>query len=82
MAKKRQTCPDCDADIAPEDVTCPECSVRIRYKTAKEAYSWGGLGLFDLIPGVRDLPYPARLTLMIVTVVVVVGGVTWFAMTR
>jgi tRNA(Ile2) C34 agmatinyltransferase TiaS len=82
MAKKRRVCPECDADITREDFTCPECGARIRYKTTKEAYSWGGLGLFDLIPGIRDLPFPARLTSMIVVVTLLVGGVTWFVMTR
>ena len=45
-------------------------------KSWKQAYfSWKGLELFDLIPGVRDLPYPVRLFLMIVTVVIVVSVV-------
>jgi hypothetical protein len=40
-------------------------------------------GLFDLIPGVRDLPFPARLALMLVTVIalvllVVLPLVRWF----
>ena len=82
MAKKRDTCPECEAEIARADFTCPECGARIRYMTAKEAYSWGGLGLFDLIPGIRDLPFAARLILMIVAVTLIVGGVTWLLMTR
>ena len=44
-----------------------------KYKTPKEAYfSWQGMGLFDLIPGIRDLPYPIRFILMAITVTVVV----------
>jgi hypothetical protein len=43
----------------------------MRHKTAKEAYgAWSGLGLFDPIPGIGDLPFPVRLLLM----VLVVGG--------
>jgi len=82
MAKKRDMCPECEAEITREDLTCPECGARIRYMTAKEAYSWGGLGLFDLIPGIRDLPFAARFILMIVVVTLIVGGVTWLMMTR
>ncbi|MFH1565872.1 MAG: hypothetical protein ABIB98_01580 [bacterium] len=45
-------------------------------KTLKKAYlSWKGLGLFDLIPGVRDLPYVVRFILMAITVTLVVLGV-------
>ena len=45
-------------------------------KTVKKAYlSWKGLGLFDLIPGVRDLPYVVRFLLMVITVIVVVVGI-------
>ena len=41
-------------------------------KTVKDAYfSWKGLGLFDLIPGIRDLSYPIRLILMVVTLTIV-----------
>jgi hypothetical protein len=32
------------------------------------------MGLFDLIPGIRDLPTPLRLLLLII----VVGGLVWF----
>jgi len=43
-------------------------------KIGKQSYfSWKGLGLLDLIPGVRDLPYPVRLVLMVFTVVVLVS---------
>lgn len=30
-----------------------------------KAWSWQGLGIIDLIPGVRDLPYPVKFILMI-----------------
>lgn len=44
------------------------------HKTVAEAYgSPNGLGLFDLIPGIRDLPHQVRKGLMIVVVFVVVG---------
>jgi hypothetical protein len=33
----------------------------------KEAYfSWRGMGLFDLIPGIRDPPWPVRLLVMVI----------------
>jgi hypothetical protein len=55
---------------------CPACGMRIRYKTAKEAYgSWSGLGLFDLIPGVRDLPFPVRFVLMAVVVCALIAAI-------
>jgi hypothetical protein len=38
-------------------------------KTVKQAYlSWGGLGLFDLIPGIRGLPYFVRFALMVICI--------------
>jgi hypothetical protein len=38
-------------------------------KTVKNAYlSWSGLGLFDLIPGIRNLPYFVRFALMVIVV--------------
>ena len=47
------------------------------HKTVAEAYgSPSGLGLFDLIPGIRDLPDPVRKAAMIVVVSVVVGALT------
>lgn len=63
-------CPHCRQAISLRDLKCPNCRRRVRYKTAKEAYfSWGGMGLFDLIPGIRDLPAPFRLLLVIIFVV-------------
>jgi hypothetical protein len=68
-------CPHCGQTVSVKDLKCPGCGGRVRYKTAKEAYgSWGGMGLFDLIPGIRDLPTPLRLLL----VIIVVGGLVWF----
>jgi hypothetical protein len=56
--------------VSTEDLKCPACGGRIRYKTAKEAFgSWNGLGVFDLIPGIRDLPTPLRFLLMAVSVI-------------
>ncbi len=43
------------------------------HKTAKEAYfSWKGLGLIDLIPGIRDLPYPVRLVIALIVIAMLV----------
>ncbi len=54
-------------------MACPQCGIILRHKSVKEAYgSWKGLGVFDLIPGIRNLPYPVRLILMICTVTVLV----------
>jgi tRNA(Ile2) C34 agmatinyltransferase TiaS len=62
-------CPRCGEGVAATDLKCRACGARVRYKTAREAYgSWGGMGLFDLVPGVRDLPTPLRLLLLIIVV--------------
>ena len=67
-------CPHCGQRVSEKDLRCPGCGGRVRYKTAKEAYgSLGGMGLFDLIPGIRDLPTPLRFLLLIL----VVGGLVW-----
>jgi hypothetical protein len=43
------------------------------HKTAREAYfSWRGMGLFDLIPGVRDLPWYVRLILLTTVITLLV----------
>ena len=70
---KRKACPKC-SNMNPEvAANCPECGITLRHKSVKEAYcSWKGLGVFDLIPGIRDLPYPVRFILMICTVTVLV----------
>jgi hypothetical protein len=45
------------------------------HKTVAEAYgSPTGLGLFDLIPGIRDLPDPVRWGLMLVVVTGIAGS--------
>jgi hypothetical protein len=72
------SCPHCDEPVVTSELICSQCGKRVRYKTSKEAYSLTGLGLFDLIPGIRDLPYIIRLILM----VVVVAGVILLLMGR
>jgi len=67
-----QVCPHCGDEVSRKDLKCPKCSSRMRYKTFIEAYSWGGLGLFDMTPGIRDFPYPVRFAIMLVTVMAVV----------
>ena len=67
-----QICSQCRGEVSREDFRCPECGRRVRYKTVKEAYSWRGLGLFDLMPGIRDLPYIARFAVMLITVIALV----------
>lgn len=62
---------DCEAcgETVREDVPkCPSCGQRLRYKTWKESRAWGGLGFFDMIPGIRDLPGPLRFALMVIVV--------------
>jgi len=72
---KLKACRHCGNQVSERASKCPQCGRPLRHKTVKEAYgSWSGLGLFDLIPGIRDLPYPARFALMLVFVVVVVVG--------
>lgn len=73
--KTAPVCPHCGHDVAAKDLKCPDCGGRVRYKTVNEAYgTWGGMGLFDLIPGIRDLPTPFRLLLLIL----VIGTLVWF----
>ena len=63
-------CPKCGQAVRTKDLKCPSCRGFVRHKTAKEAYGFG-LGLFDLIPGIRDLPFFLRFVLALI----VVGGV-------
>ena len=65
-------CPHCRVMVFPDELQCPACRGRLRYKTFKEAYTmWSGLGIFDLIPGIRDLPYPIRFLLMAIVITLV-----------
>lgn len=52
-----------------EELTLAEGENTNAAKTFTQAYfSWSGLGLFDLIPGIRDLPYFVRFALMVTVV--------------
>lgn len=62
-------CPHCGEGVSAKDLECPSCGGRVRYKTKKEAYGWCGMGLFDLIPGIRALPTPVRVLLLIIVLV-------------
>ena len=69
MAATLKPCPDCGHSVSIRASKCPQCGGPLWHKTAKEAYgSWSGLGLFDLIPGIRDLPYSIRFILMVIVV--------------
>jgi uncharacterized membrane protein YvbJ len=73
MATELRACPDCGHQVSSRANRCPQCGGPLWHKTAKQAYgSWKGLGLFDLIPGIRDLSYPVRLILMIIVVMLLV----------
>ena len=63
-----QVCSQCGVEVSEKVLKCPQCGSQARYKTLKEAYSWSGLGLFDLIPVIRDLPYLIRFVIMAATV--------------
>lgn len=65
----RKTCRECGKVLTSKSMKCPSCGEPVsRKKTMRQAYSKGGLGVIDLIPGVRDLPYGVRLVLMIILV--------------
>ena len=73
MAKKMLTCPKCGRQVSSPANRCPRCDSLLWHKTVKETYgSWKGLGLLDVIPGIRNLPYPVRFTLMIIAVALLV----------
>jgi hypothetical protein len=57
--------------VAAKFVWCKVCGARLRYLTAGEAI-FGGFGIIDLIPGVRDLPWLLRLMLTFVAAIAVV----------
>ena len=70
---KLKPCPDCGRQVSERARRCPQCGGPLWHKTAKDAFfRWGGLGLIDLIPGVRDLPYAARFAIMVVAVLLLV----------
>jgi len=73
MATQLRPCPDCGHQVSSRANRCPNCGGPLWHKTVKDAYgSWKGLGLIDLIPGIRDLPYPVRFILMIIVVALLV----------
>jgi hypothetical protein len=65
-------CPDCQHPTSTRATTCPNCGGPLWHKSVKEAYSPRGLGLIDLIPGIRDAPYGARLLIGICAVILLV----------
>lgn len=70
---KLKPCPDCGHQVSYRANKCPQCGGPLWHKTVKEAYfSWSGLGLIDLIPGIRDLPFAARFAFMVVIVTILV----------
>lgn len=59
-----ESCPDCGHQVSKRARKCPQCGGPLWHKTVNDAYfSSKGMGLIDLIPGVRDLPFLARLAL-------------------
>jgi hypothetical protein len=70
-------CPECGAMVFQDDLKCPRCNARLRYRTIEEACKWPASGIFDLIPGIRDLPSVAmviiRLALIIGLYLLVIG---------
>jgi tRNA(Ile2) C34 agmatinyltransferase TiaS len=73
MVQVKPFCQDCGEILSGPTSKCPHCGQR-SHKTIAEAYGTpSGLGLFDLVPGVRDLPYHIRKTVMIVFVSGIVG---------
>ena len=61
-------CPDCSHLVSLRADKCPQCGGPLwhKHKSVREAYSWKGLGVIDLLPGVRDLPYPARFVIAVI----------------
>ena len=60
-------CPHCGKPVSAKKLWCPHCARRVRYMNAWEAI-FGGFGVIDLIPGVRDLPFLVRLALTLCAV--------------
>jgi hypothetical protein len=81
-AKSTRSCPNCGANVSQTANRCSGCGAKV-YKTVGEAYSsWAGMGLFDLIPGIRDLPFIVRLFLTFITVLTVIFLVVHFLFHR
>ena len=57
------TCPTCRGAVAPKDLFCRHCKGRVRYRTVREAWLGGGMGMYDILPGIRDWSYTARFAL-------------------
>ena len=71
-------CPDCGHETSERASKCPACGGPLWHKTFKEAYSWKGMGLMDLIPGIRDLPFVARLAILALVLTVVIVPMVLF----
>ncbi len=81
VAAKAKSCPDCGAPREAQQPTSlpsqPENAVRKQaessaqhHKSAKEAYlSKSGMGLIDLIPGIREAPTPVKWIFVVVAVI-------------
>jgi len=39
------------------------------HKTVGEAFSWGGFGILDLIPGTRDMSFGSKFLLMLIILI-------------
>ncbi len=72
MPQRRPFCPSCGQIFSGYTSKCSYCGRRF-HKTVVEAYT-SGLGLFDLIPGIRDLPDPLRYGLMLIVLFVILSA--------
>jgi outer membrane protein assembly factor BamE (lipoprotein component of BamABCDE complex) len=67
---KLKPCPDCKRQVSERASKCPQCGGPLWHKTVNEAYfGSNGMGLLDLIPGIRDLPSAARFAIMTVVLI-------------
>jgi hypothetical protein len=65
-----QICPNCKHQAPREANQCLECGSPLNpRKTYKEAFSGMGLGLADLIPGIRSLPYAMRYVIAAISII-------------
>lgn len=71
-----KTCNVCGGNISSRANSCPHCG-NPQHKTVGEAYSLGGFGLLDLIPGVRDLSTGVKFVLLIIILVILVPPVVY-----